>query len=108
MEDRIQIGGVWYVREKTIPDLTKDVHFAKTAAYEDNEIYLLASWDDPEWLLIEFYDKVRNNEKDIWDNMLWINGVLDNNPESTTHIPIEYLDRVRGFLNVLKQNDILI
>jgi|LakMenE18May11ns_1017448.scaffolds.fasta_scaffold9586588_3 hypothetical protein len=92
MEDRILINGVWYVRETQpeeeiiLDDLTQTLNII----YENSDY----SWeatrifkDDGETFYdgfdIEFTDKTKTPWKtEDWDNMRFINGVLENDNHS--------------------------
>jgi hypothetical protein len=123
MEDRIQINGVWYKREeesqsdatvlvplnredvtacKTLTHETKDFCFTaikleKDGPFEEGEFY-----DDID---LEFTDKrVKPWKEELWDNMNWIRGVLQDNPESIKHLYTENnmtesdVSKLRSFL----------
>jgi hypothetical protein len=119
MKDRIQIDGVWYVRElETEPKtefLDVEINTSLSAHYE-NEDY---SWeairmykDDNETFYedfdVKFTDKnTKPWKEDYWDNTAWIKGVYENNPDST-YIALEEMDEnglkhFRSFLNELKK-----
>ena len=81
MEDRIQINGVWYVRENTDTDnleLEKYMHnnvvSYQCMAYEDFEWVFQAHADsanDGELDIIEIENKVTGG-KEMWDNLEFI------------------------------------
>ena len=93
MEDRIQINGVWYIREKEVPtigepeslfwDVTNYIGkvaesrlycFKAEKMYKDEINGELHSGVD-----IEFTDKRILGEwiEDLWDNDTWMRGVLN-------------------------------
>jgi hypothetical protein len=117
MKDRIQIDGVWYVRE-TEPQpefLDVKIHTSLSTHYE-NEDY---SWeairtykDDNETFYDGFDIKFTNKnikpwKDDYWDNMKWIKGVYENNPDSIKEALEEMnengIKHFRSFLNELKK-----
>jgi hypothetical protein len=83
--DRIEINGVWYVKEDkpTKLDLTeKDVTFSKSCVYETDdycwEATLISKDNGKEFypdLEIEFTDK-KIDTIEYWDNPLWLNKIL--------------------------------
>ena len=83
--DRIEINGVWYVKEDKPNklDLTeKDVTFSKSCVYETDdycwEATLLSKDNGKEFypdLEIEFTDK-KIDTIEYWDNPLWLNKIL--------------------------------
>jgi hypothetical protein len=91
MKDRIQIDGVWYVREneaKNLPNITKfkgmviesDKYcFEATMLQKDN--FPFDYFQD--YIDIEFTDKREKPWKvEQWDNTAWMKGVLEENPDS--------------------------
>ncbi len=116
MKERIQIDGVWYIREtEPQPDFI-DVEITKSmsALYENDDycweaIKLLNDDDTPQDdIYVEFIDKKINPKKiDYWDNMLWIKSVYENNPDSIAQALEMMTDdgilHFRSFLNELKK-----
>jgi hypothetical protein len=107
MENRIQINGVWYVREDSQPteetfediqpieETFEDIQVAQAleCGYETGDYCWTASRmykDDGETFYpgidIKFTDKTSGNREtwveDYWDNETWILGVYCNDPES--------------------------
>lgn len=88
--DRIEINGVWYVKEDkpTKLDLTeKDVIFSKSCTYETGdycwEAVILSKDGGKNFypdLQIEFTDK-KLETTEYWDNFIWLNKVLDGSKE---------------------------
>jgi hypothetical protein len=122
-QDRIQIDGVWYVREqqtqvKTLEpkQITKTVNYI----YETDKYSFEAAMiyrDDHETLYpdvsIEFTDK-RHAEREFWiteywDNPSWMRGVYHNDPDSmqdaTTTMDQEGIEDFRAFLKYLETVD---
>lgn len=116
MKERIQIDGVWYVRETEPQPEFIDVEITKSmsALYENDDycweaIKLINDDDTPQDdIYVEFIDKKINPKKiDYWDNMLWIKSVYENNPDSIAQA-LEMMDEdgilhFRSFLNELKK-----
>jgi len=116
MKDRIQIDGVWYVRETKPQPKFIDVKITTSisAGYENDDycweaIKLLnddgTQHDD---IYVEFIDKkIDFNKIDYWDNILWIKGVYENNPDSIAQASEMMSDdgilHFRSFLNELKK-----
>lgn len=115
MKDRIQIDGVWYIREtEPKPEfIDVQIHTSLSAHYE-NEDY---SWeairmykDDNETLYKDFDVKFTNKnikQEDYWDNPIWIKDVYENKPHSINEA-LEDMDEngvkhFRSFLNELKK-----
>ena len=97
MENRIQINGVWYVREDSQPaeETFEDIQVAQSleCVYETGDYCWVASRmykDDGETFYpsidIEFTDKTSGYREtwveDYWDNDTWILGVYHNEPSS--------------------------
>lgn len=101
MENKIQINGVWYVREDSIAPTTNtkeqvfnpdNVTNFEACVYETDDYCWEASRirkDDGTFykdVHIEFKDKTvdnwRSKESEYWDGNSWLLGVLQSNPES--------------------------
>ena len=92
MEDRIQINGVWYIKEPedAIPEPQKelDLTFGEMCSHEVPDYCFEATrifkdYDEADFyedsLDIEFTDKRTKPWKiDNWDNVGWFRGVYDN------------------------------
>jgi hypothetical protein len=126
MENRIEINGVWYVREDAITD-PLDYLEAEEMDVTDS---LVCSWECTDWAFeasvimkdgaenltdcyatpyITITDK-RVKRKEYWkehstDNPYWMKGILENNPESLSEarefIDYDGLKHFRMFLNHL-------
>lgn len=104
MEDRINIDGVWYVKENQITqsDLELidglDYTFTEGFVYENDlycfEVNRIRRGDETSEFYpdvsIDITDKRSGNrntwKKDHWDSRLWILGVLNENPDSLEYI----------------------
>lgn len=97
MEDRIQVNGVWYVREQQeqLPEVKIDITRSEARTIESDkycfEAIRLERRDAPgtyfEDIDIKFTDKREKPWKeDYWDNNAWLRGVLINDPESLGHL----------------------
>lgn len=126
MEDRIQVNGVWYVKETTkpIPDLVSittidefDVTRSLNRIWENDDWAFEAkilltpeadtlqeTWGDC-WIVIT--DKDTDEEHDI-DNPRWMLGVLDGDAQSMKEankmMTPEGISLFRGFLLLLIRN----
>lgn len=125
-KDRIQIDGVWYVKETTKPvtdlaematidefDVTRslgrvwendDWAFEAKILLEPDGMELEDTWGDC-WIVIT--DKDINEEHSI-DNPTWMLGVYEGDPESMEEannmMTPEGIRLFRGFLNLLIKN----
>ena len=100
MENRIEINGVWYIREDAINDSLDhledeelDLSFSEECCYETDKYCFVAQrvkinggdefYSD---INIEFTDKRSGNidtwKKEYWDNNNWFKGIRKGNPES--------------------------
>lgn len=103
VQNRIQIDGVWYVREDAqLEESFEDINLTKclTCLYETQDYCWVASRmykDDGETFYhdgetfypgvdIKFTDKTSGDREtwveDYWDNDTWLLGVYNNNPDS--------------------------
>jgi hypothetical protein len=100
IEDRIQINGVWYIREDAINDSLDhledeemDLAFSEECHLETEKYCFTASrlrkGNSDEFypdIDIEFTDKRSGDsdtwKKEYWDNNNWFKGILEGNPES--------------------------
>lgn len=126
MENRIEINGVWYVREDAITD-PLDYLEVEEMDFTDS---LVCTWECTDWAFeasvimkdgaenltdcyatpyITITDK-RVKRKEYWkehstDNPYWMKGILENNPESLSEarefIDYDGLKHFRMFLNHL-------
>ena len=126
MENRIQVNGVWYVKETAI---TEELHdyvdidisrllFSSTCDYE-NDMYAFTAvrmqkefeGDFYEDIHIEFTDKrpgFGHRKTEFWDNPGWFSGLLEHSQESIdslndTDICEDGKKLVIGFLYKLKE-----
>ena len=133
MENRIEINGVWYVREDAITDSIDHLEaeemeliFSEECSYETDKYCFVASrirrdgssgefYPD---IAIEFTDKRSGDidtwKEEHWDNNNWFRGILYGNSDS-----IESLDeetdicpqgkrQLKGFLNRLVEEGWLV
>ena len=117
MQNRIQIDGVWYVREQQEPEVQLDITRFEGMVTESDKYCFEANRTQktvcpPEYydnIDIEFTDKRSKPWKtDSWDNNTWMNGVLDNNPESLkslNYICPQGIAELKAFLKVLKEEE---
>lgn len=123
IQERIQINGEWYVREriitpgKSILPTIKEVNFHKVCIYENEdyvwEATLLATDHTFEnymhdALAIEFTDKrTKPWKEEYWDNTSWMLGVYHNDKDSMEHLyedqtmDLEGIGTFRNFVRVL-------
>jgi len=126
MNDRIEINGVWYVREDAINDSIDHLEveemnptFSEECCYETDKYCFVASrirqaGPDTEFypdISITFTDKrIGDRDKwkeEYWDNTNWFKGILEGNPESLeslnteTDLCKEGKRQFRSFLNYL-------
>jgi uncharacterized protein YegJ (DUF2314 family) len=97
MEDRIQVNGVWYVREQEeqSPEVEINIMRSEARSIESDKYFFeairLERPDAPgtyfEDIDIKLTDKrERPWKEDFWDNNAWFRGVLINDPESMKHL----------------------
>jgi hypothetical protein len=115
-KDRVQIDGVWYVKENVIeqePIKLEPTHFEGYAVENDDFSFeSIRLFNDEETLYsgidIKCIDKrggKGNWEEEIWDNNKWMLGVLENNPDSWKELPDMGGDNIQflqAFLQYLK------
>jgi len=125
MENRIEINGVWYVREDAINDSLDnleeeemDLTFTEECHYETDKYCFVASrmrkdgGDEfyPD-ITIEFTDKRSGDrdtwKEDYWDNNNWFKGIIEGKAESIVSLDVETdicpqgKKQLIGFLNRL-------
>jgi hypothetical protein len=127
IENRIEINGVWYVREDAINDSLgnleteeMDLIFSEECVYETDKYSFVASrirrggsssgefYPD---ITIEFTDKRSGDrdtwKEDYWDNNNWFKGIIEGKAESIvsldeeTNICPQGKKQLKGFLNRL-------
>lgn len=91
MEDRIEINGVWYVKEQpesTIEekkeiDIYEDLIFTRDCLYSENGLELTYSvLDDEGTMTMPSLKIVKGDFKDEWDNKKFLLGVIQNDEYS--------------------------
>ena len=125
MEYKIQINGVWYVKEDQTPTTAisyeideNKLTYSESCVYENDKYCFEATRIFQDYDLskfytdildIEFTDKRGGKGKWIiekWDNLLWINGVLERNEHSIESIRKslchEGVETLISFLKILK------
>ena len=121
MQDRIEINGVWYVREDlSNKEEEKDIeiHYSVEASYEDDKYCFVASRLSKNEELTSFYEdidikftdkRIKPWKEDYWDNNLWMRNVLNNDSEALKELKEDMCnDGIRTFkmfLKKLKEND---
>lgn len=118
-KDRIQINGVWYVREDrvSIDQVELDPTGFEGYVVENSQVCFEATrlkkdeggyYDD-----IDIKCTIKKGDKkdwieDNWDHNAWMLGVLDNNPDSLKELPNmggENILFLQAFLQFLKDKE---
>jgi hypothetical protein len=90
-KDRIQIDGVWYVREDSQNDESINLDVVETQGFfveDDNFCYEATRMGNDKGGFYEDVDiKVTDKrqkpwKEDHWDNNNWMRGILERNPDS--------------------------
>lgn len=114
--ERININGVWYVREDSIQENRRDnIEIydyigcecdTSNYSWEAIRLYKDNSETFYEDISIKFTDK-RKKEDDYWDNNNFLKGILENDPESMKALRDSLDDNgvedFKIFLSVLKE-----
>lgn len=118
MEYRIQVNGVWYVREQedTTPEVEINIIRTEARTIESDkyvfEAVRLEKSDAPgtyfDGIDINFTDKrERPWKEEYWDNNAWMRGVLINDPESLENLResvcLQGEAELKAFLKELKE-----
>lgn len=111
--NRINVGGIWYVREQEV-DLSGELSEFSTIFYEDNSIYIRC-----EYTPLKIEDNVvviyLNKEKhgmdsryeEIWDNVAWIRGVAGDDLVDLDEYPEHHRPIIHAFCKELKERGII-
>lgn len=110
-EDRIQIDGVWYVREETL-----DVINSISCLYENNDYcfdacrFINEDGVPSEHIFIDFIDKRTEPwKKEYWDNNIWLKNVYTNEPDAIKDardsMCAEGVKTLQKFIGVLKEKN---
>ena len=118
MQNRIQIDGVWYVREQQEPEVQLNItRFKGMVTESDKYCFEANKIQKTEWppeyydgVDIEFTDKrVKPWKTDLWDNNAWMRGVLINDPVSLEHLRESVCPQgeaeLKAFLTKLKEEE---
>lgn len=116
--DRIEINGFWYVKEDTISkeeDIELNPIHSEEITVENSDFCFIASRmfkDDKESYYdvdIKFTDKrVKIWKEEYWDNILFIKGVLENDPVFLKELPdftASQIKYFKAFLQYLKDKN---
>lgn len=117
MEDRINIDGVWYVKEKTSTTTfkinEKDLANTISSVYEDDKIFLRISSlvdEDSEqtfepWL--EITDKLESESENI-DNLSFLKGILKEKRETMEVLYSQFntstVSKIVSFVNAVNHS----
>jgi hypothetical protein len=120
-KNRIQIDGVWYVKEEQTQ--TKEIEIDPCwfegcvvengeVSFEATRIFKEENVPYSDSVNIEFTDKRSGNRKDWkvdnWDNNSWMVGIMENNADSMKELPDIGKDNIlflQEFLKQLKDKD---
>jgi hypothetical protein len=111
-QDRIQVNGVWYVRETAaLAPIELDPTEFEGIVVEDDKFCFEATrirrdsggfYDDID---MKFIDKrVKPFKEEHWDSNAWMKGILNNNPDSHKELPdigSEGIRFLQAFLQLL-------
>lgn len=113
--NRIELNGVWYVKEDTTPKPlnVNNVTFYKSCVHETNEYFweaILISKDEGK----NFYDSLdiafRNKETEVeefWNNPVWLHSMLRGEPlemlQAREDMSPGGIEEFRSFLKLLKE-----
>lgn len=118
MQDRIEINGVWYIREDLANNQVEDIElsFSLQALYEDDkycwEATRLYKGNDRsnfyEDIDIKFTDKrIKPWKEDHWDSNQWFKEVMNNDSEALEELSKDLcssgVKTFRLFLNKLEE-----
>lgn len=126
MENRIQINGVWYVREdeetnvhEVYPEdikesVTQNIVWLEGVVYEDDDYCWEASRIYRDFVKREFHSdidikftdkRIKPWKEELWDHNGWMFGVYSNNPESMVEVNKAMdklgVKRFQSFLEIL-------
>ena len=115
-QNRIQINGVWYIREDQAQEnlIELDPIKFEGVVVEDNNFCFEAtrilrdSGDPYDDIDIKFTDKrIEPFKEEHWDSNSWMRGILDNNPDSLKELPDigEGTKLLQAFLQYLKDEE---
>lgn len=116
MEDRIEINGVWYIKESS-PQIKVDlefIHFIGCSAENKNHCFEATKLykDNPNSELYEGFDikytDKKTKETELWDNDKWLIDVYNNDKKSLEelkNLSKEDIQFLQAFLQELKDNN---
>ena len=107
MEERIEVNGVWYVKEKTFEKELSVTDF-DVMVFENDLFSVKASrmkdpFDIPtDDVAIEYTTKVEPYIKERWDNLHWMIGVYRNSPTSVKQLyPLMGEERIKQIQSII-------
>lgn len=107
MEERIEVNGIWYVKEKA---LQKELFVSEFdgIVYENDlfslEVTRLKDEDGipTENILMEYTSKTQPRIKECWDNVDWMIGVYRNSPTSIRQLyPLMGEERIKQVQSII-------
>ena len=108
MEERIEVNGVWYVKEKA---LQEELFISEYdgIVYENDlfslEVTRLKDEDGTptESILMEYTSKAQPHIKEVWDNVDWMIGVYRNSPASIRQLyPLMGEERIKQIQSIIE------
>ena len=108
MEERIEVNGVWYVREKTFQKELSVTNFEKIVFENDLFKVEASRMIDPfgiptDDVAIEYITKVEPHTKERWDNVHWMIGVYRNSPTSVKQLyPLMGEERIKQIQSIIE------
>ena len=107
MEERIEVNGVWYVKEKALEEELFITEF-DGIVYENDlfslEVTRLKDEDGTptESILMEYTSKAQPHIKECWDNVDWMIGVYRNSPVSIRQLyPLMGEERIKQIQSII-------
>ena len=107
MEERIEVNGVWYVKEKALEEELFISEF-DGIVYENDlfslEVTRLKDEDGTptESILMEYTSKAQPHIKEGWDNVDWMIGVYRNSPVSIRQLyPLMGEERIKQIQSII-------
>jgi hypothetical protein len=107
MEERIEVNGIWYVKEEALQEELFISEF-DGIVYENDlfslEVTRLKDQDGipTENILMEYTSKAHPHIKECWDNVDWMIGVYRNSPTSVRQLyPLMGEDRIRQIQSII-------
>ena len=111
--NRINVGGIWYVREKEV-DLSGELSEFSTLCYEDNKMHIRCEYTPfkgDDYVCVIYLNKekygIDSRKEEMWDNVVWLRVVAGDDLVDLGDYPEHHRPIIHAFCRELKNREII-